>query len=109
MAVLNKMDLLAPGRLPTLPSGGPALRLSARSGEGLAGFRAEVRARLMTSPGVCVLRIPLDEPEAVQLAVGLPHQVARRFREEFLDLAVRADGNHIRELGLGAFLTEGWE
>ncbi|MCD4749295.1 MAG: GTPase HflX [Thermoanaerobaculales bacterium] len=108
LVVLNKIDLLAPGSMPYLPLGRPSLRLSAASGEGLAQFRNEVRVRLMASPGVVVLRVPLEQPEMVQRAVALPHQIARRFRQEFLDLAVRADESLIRREGLGTFLAEGW-
>ena len=108
LVVLNKIDLLA-GRPPHLPGNRPGLAVSAATGEGLDELRAEIRRQLLSGPGVVVLRVPLDEPEMVQRAVGLPHQLAHRYRADTVEIALTVDGWRLAETGLDGYLVERWD
>jgi GTP-binding protein HflX len=105
LVVLNKSDLV-----PRPPSYLPAgVLVSALTGGGLDELRAVVRRCLLAGPGVAVLRVPLRFAEKVKRAVSLPCQLALRFSDEHLDLAVRVDGRLLEECGLSRFLVDGWE
>ncbi len=104
--VLNKVDLLGsrrPRRMVRL-----GLEVSAVTGEGLDDLRRLVRGRLLGAPDVAVLAIPLAETGAVERACALPHQVARRFDDDTVTLAVRIRGERLRETGLERFRVEAW-
>jgi hypothetical protein len=45
----------------------------------------------------------------VERAVKLPHQLARRFRDRVVDVAMRVDGHRLTESGLDAFRVPEWE
>jgi len=107
LIVLNKIDLIA-GRRPLAPGGRRAVRVSAVSGEGLTDLRSAVRSTLLSGPGVVILRVPLDEAEMVQRAVNLPHQLARRFRDESVELAMRVDAWRLTENGLDGYRVVEW-
>ncbi len=64
--------------------------------------------KLMRGPGVSILRIPLSEPEMVQRAVNLPHQLARRYRHDTVELAMRVDDWRLAESGLEGFRVAAW-
>ncbi len=108
IVVLNKIDLLPQTALPALPGDG-GLAVSAVTGEGLAPFKEHLRSRMLSSPGVLVIRVPLEENRAVERAVALRGQVARRFEGDHLNLAVRSDPERLREAGLEEFRVEGWD
>jgi GTP-binding protein HflX len=107
LIVLNKTDLVA-GLVPTAPNGRGAARVSAVTGKGVAALGAAVRQRLLTAKGVAMLQVPLADAEAVQRALGLPHQLARRYRRETLELALRADRWRLAEAGLEEYLISDW-
>ena len=108
IVVLNKIDLLPQMALPALPGGG-GLAVSAVTGEGVAPLREHLRNRVLSSPGVLVLRVPLEENQAVERAVSLRGQVARRFASDHLDLAVRTDPERLRKADLEDYRVERWD
>ncbi len=108
VVVLNKIDLLPRQALPALPGGG-GLPLSSVTGEGLESVREHLRSRVLSSPGVLVVRIPLKENLAVERAIALPSQVARRFTGDHLDLAVRTDLGRLRKACLEDYRVEHWD
>lgn len=107
LIVLNKIDLIG-GRRPLAPGGRRAVNVSAVSGEGVADLRSAIRSTLLSGPGVAILRLPLDQAEMVQRAVNLPHQLARRYREETVELAMRVDEWRLVESGLDGFRVAEW-
>jgi len=107
LIVLNKIDLVA-GRRPFAPGGRQAVAVSAATGEGLGDLRSAIRGSLLSGPGVAILRIPLEEAELVQRAVNLPHQLARRFRHETVELAMRVDAWRLSEGGLDKYRVTDW-
>lgn len=107
LIVLNKTDLVT-GPLPLAPGGRRAVAVSARSGDGIANLRGAIRNRLLTGDGVVILRVPLEEAEVVQRAVNLPHQLARRYRRETVELAMRADPWRLTEAGLDGYRVDEW-
>jgi GTP-binding protein HflX len=107
LIVLNKIDLVGGGR-PLAPGGRRAVNVSAVSGEGLDDLRSAVRSTLLSGPGVAILRVPLDQAEMVQRAVNLPHQLARRYGDESVELAMRVDDWRLIESGLDGFRVTEW-
>lgn len=107
LIVLNKIDLIG-GRRPLAPGGRRSVNVSAVSGEGAADLRSAIRSTLLSGPGVAILRVPLDQAEMVQRAVNLPHQLARRFRDETVELAMRVDEWRLVESGLEGFRVAEW-
>ncbi len=107
LIVLNKIDLIS-GRLPLAPGGRRAVAVSARSGDGIANLRGAIRNRLLTGEGVAILRVPLEAAEVVQRAVNLPHQLARRYRSETVELAMRVDSWRLTESGLDEYRVDEW-
>jgi len=107
LIVLNKIDLVG-ARRPLPPGGRRAVDVSAVSGEGMDDLRSAVRSTLLSGPGVAILRIPLDQAEMVQRAVNLPHQLARRYREDTVELAMRVDEWRLDESGLDGFRVAEW-
>ena len=108
IVVLNKIDLLSPQASPVAPRG-DGLTVSAVTGEGMMTFREHLRNRVLSSPGVLVVQIPLEENRAIERAVALRSQVARRFTPDHLDLAVRTDLERLRQAGLEDFRVERWD
>jgi GTP-binding protein HflX len=109
LVVLNKVDLL-PGLEPAwLPAGRPSVAVSAATGHGLDQLVRLARRELLHAPGVTYLRVPLDQAEAVQRAVRLPHRLAQRFDDQALDLAMRVSGRQLHEAGLDRFKVASWE
>jgi GTP-binding protein HflX len=109
LVVLNKMDLLTGAQAASVPSGRRGVRVSAVTGKGIDGLREAIRGALLSSPGVAFLRVPLDQSEMVERAVKLPHQLARRFHERSVELAMRIDGRRLTEAGLDVFRVSEWE
>jgi GTP-binding protein HflX len=107
LIVLNKIDLLA-GRGPLAPAGRTAVNVSATAGRGIADLKTAIRNALLSGPDVAVLRVPLEEPEMVQRAVNLPHQIARRYHDETLELAMRVDAWRLAESGLNDYRVRCW-
>ncbi len=105
--VLNKIDLLPRQALP-VPPGGEGAAVSAETGEGLDHLKTHLRRRVLHAPGVTVLRVPLEAARAVERAVALPHQVARRFSRDHVDLAVCAGDRRLRTAGLESFRIDTW-
>ncbi len=102
MVVHNKIDLAGGGRR------GGALSVSAATGEGLGVLRSAIRRELLSGPGVAILRVPLEEPEMVRRAVSLPHQIARRFGQGSVELAMRVDAKRLDETGLLEYRVPSW-
>jgi GTP-binding protein HflX len=107
MVILNKIDLLT-GRRPVPPGGRTGPAVSAVSGEGVTELRAAIRTKLLSGPDVAILRVPLEQAEMVQRAVNLPWQLARRYREETVELAMRVDLWRLAETGLDDFRVAEW-
>jgi len=107
--VLNKIDLLEPGSTLRLPNGRSGVQVSARTGDGLLELVDVLRQRLLSAAGVSILRVPLQEARQVERVIALPHQVARRFRESVVEVAVRVDGRRLAEAGLDGFRVDAWE
>jgi GTP-binding protein HflX len=107
LIVLNKIDLVDGGR-PLAPGGRDAVNVSAVSGEGVEDLRSAVRRALLSGPGVAILVVPLDQAEMVQRAVALPHQLARRYGDAIVELAVRVDDWRLVESGLDGFRVAEW-
>ena len=107
LIVLNKIDLLT-GHTPLAPGARRAVAVSAASGDGIDRLRAVMRDKLLTGPEVAILNIPLEEARIVQKAVNLPHQLARRYRDESVELAMRVDAWRLAELGLDDYRVAHW-
>ena len=108
LVVLNKVDLL-PAQQPTwLPAGRTSVAVSAITGKGLEELSRLARRALLAAPEVTFLRVPLDEAEAVQRAVRLPHRLAQRFDEQALELALRVNGRQLADAGLDAYRVAAW-
>jgi GTP-binding protein HflX len=109
LVVVNKIDLLPEGRPVATPSGSRGVPVSAVTGAGLDDLRAAIRRQLLSAPGVAFLRVPLEEADMVARAIRLPHQLAKRFRERAVELAMRIDGRRLTEAGLDPFKVDEWE
>ena len=109
LVVLNKIDLGQPGR----PRGGIRnvgfAAVSAATGAGIEGLRDATRAALLSAPDVAILRVPLEEAEMVRRAVDLPHQLAQRFEDDTVQLAMRAAPGSLSERGLEIYRIKCWE
>ena len=108
LVVLNKVDLLPALRPAWLPAGRPSVAVSAATGHGLDQLVRLVRQELLNAPGVTFLRVPLDQADAVQRAVRLPHLLAQRFDDRALELAMRVNGRQLSAAGLDAFKVASW-
>jgi len=109
LIVINKADLPGVGSRPLSPKGRPAVVVSAVTGAGCGTLTDTIRTRLLTAPGVAFLRVPLEEAEMVERAVKLPHQLARRFRDRVVEVAMRVDGRLLTDAGLDGFRVPEWE
>jgi len=108
LVVRNKIDLLG---FPANGTGPRALRsvaVSALTGEGIDELRSVIRRALLTAPGVAILRVPLEEAELVRRAVAMPYQLARRFEDGTVELALRADPQFLVEAGLEGYRVDAW-
>jgi GTP-binding protein HflX len=109
LVVLNKIDLGQPGR----PRGGlrtaGQAAVSAATGAGIEDLRTQIRTGLLSAPDVAILRVPLDEAELVRRAVDLPHQLAQRFEEHTVQLAMRAAPGSLSDRGLETYRIKRWE
>jgi GTP-binding protein HflX len=109
LVVRNKSDLLgssverAPGFFRS------SVAVSALRGDGVAELRTAIRRCLLSAPDVAILRVPLAEAEMVRRAVAMPHQLARRFDDGTVELAVRADARSLADQGLKAYRVHGWK
>jgi hypothetical protein len=82
--------------------------VSAATGEGVGELKERVRTKLLSAPDVAILRVPLEQPELVRRAVALPHQLARRFLDEAVELAMRVDVGVLEDAGLVDHLIPRW-
>jgi len=108
LVVRNKIDLLGSA---ANSAGGMvfgSVAVSALTGDGIGQLRAVIRAALLTAPGVAILRVPLEEAELVRRAVSMPHQLARRFDDGTVELALRADPRFLVEAGLDVYQVSAW-
>lgn len=108
LVVRNKMDLLGSAADRYDRSYPGAVVVSALTGAGIDKLRSVIRRALLTAPGVAILRVPLEEAELVQRAVAMPHQLARRFEEDAVELAMRADPRFLVEAGLDGYQVSSW-
>ena len=109
LVVLNKIDLVVPARPPAGARSAGVTAVSAVSGEGVDALKVAIRTALLSAPDVAVLRVPLEEAELVQRAVALPHQLARRFEDGAVQLAMRVDERALRDNGLESYRIRQWE
>jgi GTP-binding protein HflX len=108
LVVRNKIDLLGSA---ATGAGGRlfgSVAVSALTGAGIGQLRAVIRGALLTAPGVAILRVPLEEAELVRRAVSMPHQLARRFGEGTVELAIRVDPRFLVEVGLDGYQVHSW-
>ncbi len=108
LVVRNKIDLLGSA---ATGAGGRlfgSVAVSALTGAGIGQLRAVIRGALLTAPGVAILRVPLEEAELVRRAVSMPHQLARRFGEGTVELAIRVDPRFLVEVGLDGYQIHSW-
>ena len=90
------------------PPRGASVAVSAETGEGIPELKKVVRTSLLSAPDVAIVRVPLANAELVRIAVGLPHQLARRFRDESVELAMRIDPRLLVEAGLDGYRIPDW-
>jgi GTP-binding protein HflX len=107
--VLNKVDLLPADRQSQAPRGIDAAPVSAMTGRGVEGLLERLRLRLLTADGVELVRVPLADPRLVERVIGLPHQLARRFEERTVEVALRIDRAGLVAAGLEAYRIDAWE
>jgi len=85
-----------------------SVAVSALKGDGIGELRSVIRGALLTAPGVAILRVPLEEAELVRRAVSMPHQLARRFDDGTVELALRVDPKFLVEAGLDGYQVRSW-
>jgi GTP-binding protein HflX len=108
LVVRNKIDLLGPRANGAGRKSFRSVAVSALTGEGIGELRSVVRRALLTAPGVAILRVPLEEAELVRRAVAMPHQLARRFEDGTVELALRADPRFLVDAGLDGYRVNTW-
>jgi GTP-binding protein HflX len=108
LVVLNKIDLLQRDRPLSVHARYAWVAVSATIGERVGELKERVRTTLLSAPDVAILRVPLDQPELVRRAVALPHQLARRFLDEAVELAMRVDAGVLEDAGLDSHLIPRW-
>ncbi len=109
LVVLNKIDLGTPARPRSGIRNLGSVAVSAVTGAGVEELKETVRAALLSAPDVAILRVPLDEAEMVRRAVELPHQLAQRFDDQVVQLALRVDSHSLSESGLEPYRVRRWE
>jgi GTP-binding protein HflX len=108
LVVRNKIDLLGgPAAARAVSETGP-IQVSALTGDGLDRLKTAIRDHLLSAPGVAIVRVPLEHSEMVQRAVSMPHQLARRFDDGSVELAMRIDANLLVKNGLGDYQVASW-
>ncbi|HUK13163.1 MAG TPA: GTPase HflX [Thermoanaerobaculaceae bacterium] len=85
---LNKIDRIDAAASPA-PAERTAVRLSARSGEGVDALRAAIARAVLAQPDVAALHFPAEGGEALQRALREEHVIARRFGSDGIELLVR--------------------
>jgi GTP-binding protein HflX len=108
LVVLNKVDLIGSARA---IGGGRrigSVAVSALTGEGIAELRRVIRRAVLSAPGISILRVPLAEADSVRRAVALPHQLAQRFDDNAVELAMRVHVNSLIESDLDQFRIGAW-
>lgn len=108
LVVMNKIDRLPASFGAGGVDGREAVAISARTGAGLDRLRSALTERVVGASGVTVLRIPLAHAEAVRRAEGLARPLARRYRSEWLDLAVRSDPGQLAQHDLDRYRIDDW-
>ena len=108
LVVRNKIDLLGAAVNASTGRTFGSVAVSALKGDGIRELRSVIRSALLTAPGVAILRVPLEEAELVQRAVSLPHQLARRFDDGTVELALRVDPRFLVETGLEDYRVSSW-
>jgi len=108
LVVRNKIDLLGSAANGAGSRLFGSVAVSALTGDGIGQLRAVIRAALLTAPGVAILRVPLEEAELVRRAVSMPHQLARRFDNGTVELALRVDPRFLVEAGLDEYEVNSW-
>jgi GTP-binding protein HflX len=108
LVVRNKIDLLGRSAAARAVSATGPLQVSALTGAGLDRLKTAIRDHLLSAPGVAIVRVPLEHSEMVQRAVSMPHQLARRFDDGSVELAMRIDANLLVKNGLGDYQVASW-
>jgi GTP-binding protein HflX len=109
LVVLNKIDLVTAARPGTTVRSAGTSAVSAATGEGIEALKDAIRTALLSAPDVAILRVPLEKAELVRRAVALPHQLARRFEEASVQLAMRVDRRSLSESGLEPYRIRQWD
>jgi GTP-binding protein HflX len=108
LVVLNKIDLVGSARA---IGGGRRIGsapVSALTGDGIADLCGVIRRAVLSAPGISILRVPLEEADSVRRAVALPHQLARRFDDTAVELAMRVQVSFLIESDLARFRIGAW-
>ena len=105
LVVLNKIDRSA-GAHVELPD---AVRVSAATGENIGLLLEAVRRKLLGASNVVFLRIPLGDNEMVERALKMPEQLALRFFDEHVDLALRSDDARLSGHSLDRYRIHTWD
>jgi len=108
LVVLNKIDLLGTGYANANGRRPGTVSVSAVTGEGIAELKAVISSTVLLAPDVAILRVPLDEAELVQRALSLPHQLACRFENGSVELAMRVDPHFLVDSGLDGYRVGHW-
>jgi len=108
LVVRNKIDLLGSGHSDADRQRRGSVAVSAMTGEAIADLKSAIRTTLLSAPDIAILRVPLEEAELVRRAVGLPHQLARRFESESVELAMRIDPRYLVDAGLDGYRVDHW-
>jgi GTP-binding protein HflX len=108
LVVRNKIDLFGSAVNKTGGRIFGSVAVSALKGDGIGELRSVIRGALLTAPGVAILRVPLEEAELVRRAVSMPHQLARRFDDGTVELALRVDPKFLIEAGLEDYQVRSW-
>jgi GTP-binding protein HflX len=109
LVVLNKIDLGRPAKPRMGVRSLGSVAVSATTGAGVEELKNTIRTALLSAPDVAILRVPLDESEMVRRAVDLPHQLAQRFDDHTMQLALRVGLNSLNGSGLESYRVGSWE
>ena len=108
LVVVNKIDRMPRNRVTQVCRTVDGLPVSAATGAGLDRLRRVVFERLLREGGLQLVRVPLDDPDAVRRAMDSGSMVARRFGPDSVTFALRLDPERLESLRLSAFRVTQW-
>ncbi len=109
LVVVNKIDRIEPSALARVVRTARGIPVSALTGEGLEALRRVLLESLLGEEGLQLVRIPLDETEALRRAMESGAMVARRFGDRSVTVALRLDRQRLGALRLTGFRVERWQ